>query len=63
MIDAGSSHTSLKVYRWPGDKKNDTGVVKQHKHTCHSDGMYTLYYFWSTGLVFVDVHHNLLCAL
>lgn len=29
MFDAGSSHTSLFVYRWPADKENDTGVVSQ----------------------------------
>ncbi|XP_036892655.1 ectonucleoside triphosphate diphosphohydrolase 8 isoform X1 [Sturnira hondurensis] len=29
VLDAGSSHTSLVVYRWPADKENDTGVVSQ----------------------------------
>ncbi|XP_027705268.1 ectonucleoside triphosphate diphosphohydrolase 8-like isoform X1 [Vombatus ursinus] len=29
VFDAGSSHTSLFVYQWPGDKENDTGVVSQ----------------------------------
>ncbi|XP_054583379.1 ectonucleoside triphosphate diphosphohydrolase 8 isoform X2 [Eptesicus fuscus] len=29
VLDAGSSHTSLFVYRWPADKENDTGVVSQ----------------------------------
>ncbi|XP_053060284.1 ectonucleoside triphosphate diphosphohydrolase 8 isoform X3 [Acinonyx jubatus] len=29
VFDAGSSHTSLFVYRWPADKENDTGVVSQ----------------------------------
>ena len=42
MVDAGSSHTSLKVYRWPGEKENDTGLVKQYKKSCHSDGMASL---------------------
>lgn len=30
VLDAGSSHTSIYVYRWPADKQNGTGVVTQH---------------------------------
>lgn len=29
MLDAGSSHTSLYIYKWPAEKENDTGVVNQ----------------------------------
>ncbi|XP_073076879.1 ectonucleoside triphosphate diphosphohydrolase 8 isoform X4 [Manis javanica] len=29
VFDAGSSHTSVFVYRWPADKENNTGVVSQ----------------------------------
>ncbi|NWV11341.1 ENTP8 diphosphohydrolase, partial [Ptilonorhynchus violaceus] len=29
VFDAGSSHTSLFVYEWDSDKKNNTGVVSQ----------------------------------
>ncbi|KAM9082402.1 ectonucleoside triphosphate diphosphohydrolase 8 isoform 3-T3 [Megaptera novaeangliae] len=29
VFDAGSSHTSLFVYQWLANKKNDTGVVSQ----------------------------------
>ncbi|PKU31369.1 ectonucleoside triphosphate diphosphohydrolase 1 isoform x3 [Limosa lapponica baueri] len=29
VLDAGSSHTNLYVYEWPGEKENDTGVVQQ----------------------------------
>lgn len=29
MLDAGSSHTSLYIYAWSGEKENDTGVVTQ----------------------------------
>ncbi|XP_033102855.1 ectonucleoside triphosphate diphosphohydrolase 8-like [Anneissia japonica] len=29
VLDAGSSHTNLFVYQWPGSKKNGTGIVKQ----------------------------------
>ncbi|XP_004714524.1 ectonucleoside triphosphate diphosphohydrolase 8 [Echinops telfairi] len=29
VFDAGSSHTSLFLYKWPADKENDTGVVSQ----------------------------------
>ncbi|XP_055977029.1 ectonucleoside triphosphate diphosphohydrolase 1 isoform X1 [Sorex fumeus] len=29
VLDAGSSHTSLYVYAWSGEKENDTGVVSQ----------------------------------
>nr|KAF6280266.1 ectonucleoside triphosphate diphosphohydrolase 8 [Pipistrellus kuhlii] len=37
VFDAGSSHTSLFVYRWPADKENDTGVVSQAL-TCRVKG-------------------------
>ncbi|XP_023367369.1 ectonucleoside triphosphate diphosphohydrolase 1 isoform X2 [Otolemur garnettii] len=29
VLDAGSSHTSLYIYKWPAEKENDTGVVQQ----------------------------------
>ncbi|KAM6170164.1 ectonucleoside triphosphate diphosphohydrolase 8 [Rhynchocyon petersi] len=29
VFDAGSSHTSLFLYKWPADKENNTGVVSQ----------------------------------
>ncbi|XP_048202856.1 ectonucleoside triphosphate diphosphohydrolase 8 isoform X2 [Perognathus longimembris pacificus] len=29
VFDAGSSHTSLFLYRWPADKENNTGLVSQ----------------------------------
>lgn len=29
VLDAGSSHTSLYIYKWPAEKENDTGVVNQ----------------------------------
>ncbi|XP_043912866.1 ectonucleoside triphosphate diphosphohydrolase 1 isoform X3 [Protopterus annectens] len=37
VLDAGSSHTSVFVYSWPGEKENDTGVVKQVTH-CNVNG-------------------------
>nr|XP_057917761.1 ectonucleoside triphosphate diphosphohydrolase 2 [Doryrhamphus excisus] len=37
VLDAGSSHTSLYVYKWPADKQNGTGVVTQHSE-CHAKG-------------------------
>ncbi|CAG5867224.1 unnamed protein product [Menidia menidia] len=37
VLDAGSSHTALYIYKWPGDKQNGTGVVTQHSH-CHVKG-------------------------
>ncbi|KAM5330728.1 ectonucleoside triphosphate diphosphohydrolase 2 [Glossophaga mutica] len=30
VLDAGSSHTSVFIYKWPADKENDTGIVGQH---------------------------------
>ncbi|XP_060107094.1 ectonucleoside triphosphate diphosphohydrolase 2 [Heteronotia binoei] len=30
VMDAGSSHTAMFVYKWPADKENDTGIVSQH---------------------------------
>ena len=29
VLDAGSSHTNLYIYKWPAEKENDTGVVHQ----------------------------------
>ncbi|XP_071622185.1 ectonucleoside triphosphate diphosphohydrolase 8 [Heliangelus exortis] len=29
VFDAGSTHTALYVYQWPGDKQNGTGIVSQ----------------------------------
>ncbi|XP_035523365.1 ectonucleoside triphosphate diphosphohydrolase 2 [Morone saxatilis] len=37
VLDAGSSHTALYIYKWPADKQNGTGVVTQHKE-CHVMG-------------------------
>uniref|UniRef100_A0A4W4E669 Ectonucleoside triphosphate diphosphohydrolase 2b n=2 Tax=Electrophorus electricus TaxID=8005 RepID=A0A4W4E669_ELEEL len=37
VLDAGSSHTAMYVYRWPADKQNGTGVVTQHSE-CHVKG-------------------------
>ncbi|XP_017281005.1 ectonucleoside triphosphate diphosphohydrolase 2 [Kryptolebias marmoratus] len=37
VLDAGSSHTSFYIYKWPADKQNGTGVVTQHRE-CHIDG-------------------------
>ncbi|MBV99015.1 Ectonucleoside triphosphate diphosphohydrolase 2, partial [Eschrichtius robustus] len=30
VLDAGSSHTSMFIYKWPADKENDTGIVGPH---------------------------------
>ncbi|XP_042335811.1 ectonucleoside triphosphate diphosphohydrolase 2 isoform X2 [Sceloporus undulatus] len=37
VLDAGSSHTALFVYKWPADKENDTGIVSQHS-MCDVEG-------------------------
>uniref|UniRef100_A0A671MQA8 Ectonucleoside triphosphate diphosphohydrolase 2b n=1 Tax=Sinocyclocheilus anshuiensis TaxID=1608454 RepID=A0A671MQA8_9TELE len=37
VLDAGSSHIALYIYRWPADKLNGTGVVTQHSE-CHVKG-------------------------
>ncbi|XP_056288467.1 ectonucleoside triphosphate diphosphohydrolase 2 isoform X2 [Pseudoliparis swirei] len=37
VLDAGSSHTALYIYKWPADKQNGTGVVTQHGE-CHFHG-------------------------
>ncbi|TVK90548.1 Ectonucleoside triphosphate diphosphohydrolase 8 [Bagarius yarrelli] len=29
VFDAGSSHTALFLYQWPGNKENNTGIVSQ----------------------------------
>ncbi|XP_076126411.1 ectonucleoside triphosphate diphosphohydrolase 2-like [Alosa pseudoharengus] len=37
VLDAGSSHTTMYVYKWPADKQNGTGIVTQHDE-CHVKG-------------------------
>ncbi|NXS59620.1 ENTP8 diphosphohydrolase, partial [Brachypteracias leptosomus] len=37
VFDAGSTHTSLYIYRWPADKENGTGIVSQ-VDSCTVDG-------------------------
>ncbi|XP_075935777.1 ectonucleoside triphosphate diphosphohydrolase 2 [Anarhichas minor] len=37
VLDAGSSHTALYIYKWPADKQNGTGVVTQHSE-CRVNG-------------------------
>ncbi|XP_076870569.1 ectonucleoside triphosphate diphosphohydrolase 8 [Brachyhypopomus gauderio] len=37
VFDAGSTHTSLFLYQWPGNKENNTGIVSQ-KLTCDVKG-------------------------
>ncbi|GAB5580288.1 ectonucleoside triphosphate diphosphohydrolase 8 isoform X3 [Prionailurus iriomotensis] len=37
VLDAGSSHTSMFIYKWPADKENDTGIVGQHS-SCNVRG-------------------------
>ncbi|KAL2092235.1 hypothetical protein ACEWY4_012033 [Coilia grayii] len=37
VLDAGSSHTAMYIYKWPADKQNGTGIVTQHDE-CHVEG-------------------------
>ncbi|XP_014026890.2 ectonucleoside triphosphate diphosphohydrolase 2 isoform X1 [Salmo salar] len=37
VLDAGSSHTTMYIYKWPSDKQNGTGIVTQHSE-CHVKG-------------------------
>ncbi|GAA6226677.1 ectonucleoside triphosphate diphosphohydrolase 8 [Lates japonicus] len=37
ILDAGSSHTSMYIYKWPADKQNGTGIVTEHSK-CHAKG-------------------------
>ncbi|XP_054876462.1 ectonucleoside triphosphate diphosphohydrolase 2-like [Poeciliopsis prolifica] len=37
VLDAGSSHTSMFIYKWPADKQNGTGIVTQHSE-CDAKG-------------------------
>ncbi|XP_072521032.1 ectonucleoside triphosphate diphosphohydrolase 2-like [Salminus brasiliensis] len=37
VLDAGSSHTAMFIYKWPADKQNGTGIVSQHSE-CHVKG-------------------------
>uniref|UniRef100_A0A1A7Y0E5 Ectonucleoside triphosphate diphosphohydrolase 2 b n=2 Tax=Iconisemion striatum TaxID=60296 RepID=A0A1A7Y0E5_9TELE len=48
VLDAGSSHTDLYIYKWPADKQNGTGVVTQHSE-CHVKGGGISSYVGQTG--------------
>lgn len=37
VLDAGSSHTAMFIYKWPANKQNGTGIVSQHRE-CHVKG-------------------------
>ncbi|KAM6951410.1 ectonucleoside triphosphate diphosphohydrolase 1 [Aplochiton taeniatus] len=37
VLDAGSSHTAMYIYKWPAEKDNNTGNVKQI-HACKVKG-------------------------
>lgn len=37
VIDAGSTHTDMILYKWPGSKRNNTGEVTQ-VHYCSASG-------------------------
>ncbi|OXB80610.1 UNVERIFIED_CONTAM: hypothetical protein H355_005539 [Colinus virginianus] len=37
VLDAGSSHTAVFIYKWPADKENDTGIVSEHS-MCDVEG-------------------------
>nr|XP_055055285.1 ectonucleoside triphosphate diphosphohydrolase 2 isoform X3 [Misgurnus anguillicaudatus] len=37
VLDAGSSHTSMYIYKWPANKYNGTGIVSQHTE-CNAKG-------------------------
>nr|XP_020454980.1 ectonucleoside triphosphate diphosphohydrolase 2-like [Monopterus albus] len=37
VLDAGSSHTSMYIYKWPANKQNGTGIVTQHSE-CKAKG-------------------------
>ncbi|KAA0717056.1 Ectonucleoside triphosphate diphosphohydrolase 2 [Triplophysa tibetana] len=37
VLDAGSSHTGIFIYKWPANKENGTGIVSQHTE-CHVKG-------------------------
>ena len=38
VLDAGSSHTDVYVYRWMGEKDKGTGAVTQYGDVCSAKG-------------------------
>ncbi|XP_048876665.1 ectonucleoside triphosphate diphosphohydrolase 2-like [Brienomyrus brachyistius] len=48
VLDAGSSHTTMYVYKWTVDKQNGTGVVTQHSE-CSPKGGGISSYVWQPG--------------
>ena len=37
VVDSGSSRSNVYLYQWPGEKKNETGVVSE-VHNCRVAG-------------------------
>ncbi|XP_050965032.1 ectonucleoside triphosphate diphosphohydrolase 2 isoform X1 [Labeo rohita] len=48
VLDAGSSHTAMFIYKWPADKQNGTGIVSQHSE-CEAEGGGISSYAGNTG--------------
>ena len=42
MLDAGSSHTKLYLYKWDGEKLHETAEARQ-VHSCPVNGMCMIY--------------------
>lgn len=61
VLDAGSSHTSMFVYKWPADKENDTGIVGQHS-SCDVEGEYGLGFLFSLSFAGPNSYSPLLAA-
>ena len=56
VLDAGSSHTAMYVYKWPADKQNDTGIVTQHDE-CHVKGRSSTH-FWNLWEIMKNVMYK-----
>lgn len=61
VLDAGSSHTSMFVYKWPADKENDTGIVGQHS-SCDVQGEHGLGFLFGLSFAGPNGYFPLLAA-
>ncbi|XP_056600798.1 ectonucleoside triphosphate diphosphohydrolase 2-like [Triplophysa dalaica] len=43
VLDAGSSHTAMFIYKWPANKQNGTGIVSQHTECQVKGGGISIY--------------------
>jgi len=59
-MDAGSSHTTLYVYKWNGEKLNNTALAKQVDY-CKVPGSFNSHDFYVYFIICIIVLQNIFC--